>query len=655
MVGAVGRSGVAPRRGGAAPPTTRLRVYSEPSGATVYLDSTESEPLGMTPLRTRVPQGETTVIVRLDGYEEVRERVEVGRSTVRLSYDLERAAYLDLRAADEASFGAEVEVNGLPRGRLPVVVADAPGRALVRVARDGYEPVERWVELTRGATAVEEFALGPPTQGAVLVTADVEGAVVWLDGIERGVAPLVLDGLSVGTHRLALRAAEWPTYEVDVEVRAGEQATVAARMTATQGQLQVLGNVDGAEVRIDGLTLGTLPLTPRDLRAGDHILEVVAPGYEPLREAITIVGGMRRVLAIHLEPTEAGAAAALAGSATISVSSDVPGALVAIDGQVIGPAPATASELAAGAYEIEVTAPDHQPYRSRCVLAAGESCAREALLYEGTSRLRVNAAAPGATLQIDGRPAGALPYDGGLPEGREVALTVAAPGYLAWERTVSADPGETLAIEATLRREGERPEGQLVRSGATLPPEIMAVDVSIGWPYLAEVRFDRGILPMLDAGGALRTFGRLTELEARARYSFEPLDFVVLGAAARLGGGAGPRGVNTVYLLLEGNATVHWERRLAATLVQGLDLYSDAYPFAETDADVPAADTGRQNTLAYRLGFAVDVALWQGWSLWSNVEWTAATTHLRRVLGDIFGNDGESARVFARAGVAFVF
>lgn len=635
-------------------PTTRLRVYSEPSGATVFLDDTAAEPLGVTPLRTRVPQGEVTVIVRLDGYEEVRERVEVGRSTVRLSYDLERAAYLDLRPADEASFGAEVEVNGLPEGRLPVVLALPPGRNLVRVSRAGYEPVERWVELTRGATEVAAFELGPPTQGAVLVTADIDGAVVWLDGVERGVAPLVLEGLPVGTHRLTLRAAGWPEYAADVEVLAGEQATVAARMTATQGQLQVLGNVEGAEVRVDGLTIGTLPLSPQDLRAGDHILEVVAAGYEPLREAITIVGGMRRVLAIHLEPT-AGGLATVDTTAVISVRSDTPGAVVTVDGEVVGRAPATVSGLAAGAHDVEVTAPGHEPYRGRCVLSAGEACSLEALLFEGTARVRVSAEVPGATLQIDGRPAGALPYDGGVPEGREVVLAVSAPGYRRWERTVSVSAGESVAIEAPLRREGERPPGQLVRSGATLPPEVMALDVSVGWPYLAEVRFDLGILPMLDAGGALRTFGRLTELEARARYSFEPQEYVVLGAAARLGGGGGPRGVNTFYVLLEGNATVHWERRLAATLIQGLDFYSDAYPFAETDSDVPAAAPGRQNTLAYRLGFAVDVALWQGWSLWTNVEWTAATTHLRRVLGDIFGNDGESARVFARAGVAFVF
>jgi hypothetical protein len=100
---------------------------------------------------------------------------------------------------------------------------------------------------------------------------------------------------------------------------------------------------------------------------------------------------------------------------------------------------------------------------------------------------------------------------------------------------------------------------------------------------------------------------------------------------------------------------VHWNRRLSATLIQGIDFYTDGYPYAETDADVPAAATGRQNTLAYRLGLAFDVALWRGWSLWTTLEWTALATKSRRILGDILGTNREAERVAGRLGIGFVF
>jgi hypothetical protein len=43
------------------------------------------------------------------------------------------------------------------------------------------------------------------------------------------------------------------------------------------------------------------------------------------------------------------------------------------------------------------------------------------------------------------------------------------------------------------------------------------LDLSIGWPRLAEGRLGIGLLSWLEAGVALRTFGRLTEFELRTK------------------------------------------------------------------------------------------------------------------------------------------
>ena len=633
--------------------TGRVRIYSTPSGASVYINDTQSAPVGVTPFRGRVPVGEQTFIIRLEGYEAVHVAREVTtRRTTRVNEALQLAAYLDLQAGDEASFGAEVEVSGLPAGRLPAVLELPEGRHLVAVIREGYEPFEQWFTLTPGETQVGTVTLGVPIQGSILVTADVEGASVWLDGEERGPSPLLLEGVSVGDHEVALNAPGWRPYVLTVTVAPGERATLSAAITQTRGELQIIGNVEGAEVRLNGAVVGEVPFHQRDVRVGEHILEVRANGYEPLQETITILGGMRRVLGIQLEPS-AGPVNAPSRQALV-ITSDLPGANVTVDGRDLGPAPATLVDIPAGSYEIEVTAADHQPYRTRCTVAEGQSCTRNAALYQSARRLQLTSPADGAVLFVDGRPVGPLPYDGGLPEG-DVELTVRADGYQQWSMQVEDGDGTLLELEAGLRLEGEGPPGLLLHSGFTVPPSLMALDLSAGWPTLLEARFDIGILPMIDVGGAVRTFGRLTEIEARGRYSFAPVDFFVVGGAGRLGGGGGPRGVNTFFVLLEANATVHWDQRLSATVIQGLDFYTDSYPYAETDSDVPAAATGRQNTVAYRLGVAFDVAFRQAWSLWANLEWTAAATKSRRVLGDLFGFGGEAARVSARLGIGFVF
>ena len=632
-----------------------VRIRSTPAGATVYLSDTNGPPLGTTPYRGRVEAGEQTFILRLAGYEELRITGEVSRRrTLRQRVELQLAAYLDVQAGDEAAFGAELEVSGLPAGRAPARLELAPGRQLVVARREGYEPTEQWFTLARGETQVWSVELGIPNQGSILVTADVEGAAVWLDGIEQGEAPLVLEAVAVGEHVVELRTPTRRPYIVPVLVGPGEQATLAARLSAERGELQIIGNVDGAVVRLNGQTVGELPFLQQEVRVGPHILEIAADGYETLQETIEIVGGMRRVLAVRLE-TNTGAVEGGARQSII-VTSDAPDARVAVDGRDLGLAPATLLGVAPDTYEIEVTAPDHQPYRTRCTVAEGGTCSRNAVLYLSVRRLDLTSQVPGAALLMNGRPAGPLPYSGGLPDG-EVELTVQADGYVTWSRRIAAEGDTPIVLEADLRPEGEGPPGLLLRSGFTVPASLWAFDLSSGWPTFLEARLDRGVLPMVDAGGALRSVGRLFEVEARGRYSFSlpDYDFLVFGGAARVGAGMGPRGINTFFVIVESNTTVHWRNRLSATLIQGIDFYTDHYPYAETDSDVPAARTGRQNTLAYRLGLGVDVVLWASWSLWANFEWTAARTHSRRVLGDVLGAGREAERVAGRLGLGFTF
>jgi hypothetical protein len=55
------------------------------------------------------------------------------------------------------------------------------------------------------------------------------------------------------------------------------------------GQLQVMGGLPGAEVRINGRLLGKLPMKePQRVIAGAYRLEVTQPGYYPVQREITI-------------------------------------------------------------------------------------------------------------------------------------------------------------------------------------------------------------------------------------------------------------------------------------------------------------------------------------------------------------------------------
>ena len=71
------------------------------------------------------------------------------------------------------------------------------------------------------------------------------------------------------------------------------------------GELSVRGNPAGAEVIVDGRTIGVLPLSA-PVKLAAHSVEVVvhAPGYEQHREMVPIVGAQRHALTVNLEKIE---------------------------------------------------------------------------------------------------------------------------------------------------------------------------------------------------------------------------------------------------------------------------------------------------------------------------------------------------------------
>ena len=98
----------------------------------------------------------------------------------------------------------------------------------------------------------------------------------------------------------------------------GHRAALYDALNGTRnflGTLEIVGRPDGAEVEIDGRTVGRLPL-PRPLRmvSGREVyVRVIAPGHEPVRRPVRIEQRELTRVVIELDPIPAGAAAAPPG------------------------------------------------------------------------------------------------------------------------------------------------------------------------------------------------------------------------------------------------------------------------------------------------------------------------------------------------------
>jgi tetratricopeptide (TPR) repeat protein len=64
--------------------------------------------------------------------------------------------------------------------------------------------------------------------------------------------------------------------------------------------IAVTANVDGATVRISGLTYGGTPLDPRPIPAGAHEIEIVKLGYKPIKVSVDALPGIVTDVAVEL-------------------------------------------------------------------------------------------------------------------------------------------------------------------------------------------------------------------------------------------------------------------------------------------------------------------------------------------------------------------
>ncbi|HTE53035.1 MAG TPA: TonB-dependent receptor [Kofleriaceae bacterium] len=227
------------------PQIALLSIESDPPGASVYLERKDLGGRGETPLLLAVTPGTYKVIVEAKGYrdaattaEAVRGRAAEIRSKLSLIVGKlviasrpRAAVYID-RAAGTAAPPVALST--------PTVLELPPGRHEVELVAPGHRPghsniiVQAGME-TRVDLALEERAV--PT-GTVVLASQTAGALVLVDGVERGFTPAVLD-LSVGAHAIEVRGEGYGRWRQDVDV--GQDSRVFYQVEMVEVEPEVTG------------------------------------------------------------------------------------------------------------------------------------------------------------------------------------------------------------------------------------------------------------------------------------------------------------------------------------------------------------------------------------------------------------------------------
>lgn len=155
-----------------AAPKKRIKIESDPPGATVYFNSKEDGPVCTTPCTVDAPLGDTPIIVELENHKQLFENLVVSaRKPVTVKYKLVPAiGTLNVRGPT----GARILVDDVDKGKAPTSFSLPAGTHTVILILDGKKVATEFVdipsndEVTVEGKAVAEIKPRPKKEDPVV-------------------------------------------------------------------------------------------------------------------------------------------------------------------------------------------------------------------------------------------------------------------------------------------------------------------------------------------------------------------------------------------------------------------------------------------------------------------------------------------------------
>jgi hypothetical protein len=221
----------------AAEAVTNLTVALTPATAKLSIDGV---PLAG-PGTMRVPVGEHVLTAEQPGYRAASQTfTAVAGTPAEVTLTLERISSVIRIVTTPAD--VEVKVEGVVAGKTPAA-ADAPpgstaaasaplvindvatGTRTIELSRECFVSATQRVEVAQP----DDYTVGPvtlrPAFGALAISANQPGAQVFIDGKERGTAPMKVTDLCAGSHLIELRT-RFGADSRRIEVKAGDQTAI---------------------------------------------------------------------------------------------------------------------------------------------------------------------------------------------------------------------------------------------------------------------------------------------------------------------------------------------------------------------------------------------------------------------------------------------
>jgi hypothetical protein len=350
--------------------------------------------------------------------------------------------------------GAIVSVNGENRGRAPVTIKGLyPGSYTISAEMSGYTKYTTTTSISGSEYSSVYCPLVRETTGTGLfVTSTPAQASVYLEGIYKGVTPLMLSDTAAGSHILQVRLSGYDEWKSTVDVPSGGTRTVTAILSQINTNvirgINVSSNPGGANVLLDGLKKGFAPVTLNNIAAGIHILEIDYPGYITWKSTVDVPESGIKDISINLTPKST------SSPGWITVFSRPDNASVTLDGSYVGRTLANTSlnldAIPEGEHTVALELPGYQPYSTQVKVSSKQVSAVNALLIPFYGAVSISSDPAGATIFLDNITLGMSPVTAGNISAGSHLVTIQREGYSDYSASILVTAGTTSSVSAAL-------------------------------------------------------------------------------------------------------------------------------------------------------------------------------------------------------------
>lgn len=264
------------------------------------------------------------------------------------------------------------------------------------------------------------------------ITSDPADAQVVVDGEKEGTTPLTLHSLRPGPHHVRITKQGYRQYDTFFEIGEGSYSNIECSLVPEKGILLVTSEPSGAEVSIDGVSLGITPHLMTDIELGkQYRFDLRKTGYAPAKFEVRLPARIPVVRNVQL----------MLDSGIIEITSEPSGADVYMGEIRRGKTPLRLDTIPKGSVLIELALEGYRRYSRNVEISPGSVQKLDIALVGEPCSIHLTSNVPEARFYIDGKFAGkGVVSRDDLAFGEHV-LKVEADGYSECTETVTIARG----------------------------------------------------------------------------------------------------------------------------------------------------------------------------------------------------------------------